>query len=840
MSTCPFVKLRGLARDSKARHKKSKELSRFEIFVWFTVMTIIHFLRTLTALLHTLLIRAGDVELNPGPPPEMIAPPTGENEPSSASTPKDTDQVTPISDEPVHGYTKPLAATSPSDSSANLPVERKLAGLDTAVSKTMPSVGLQLFQTEKEGSQNVVSDFNGAIEHPVPQAEHLKDESKMTGSDITIYKKESDSEAGVGAVPVTTEAVQPAAGDDDDEKTDIVAVSPPRQPRSMKRLSLQRTGTPKPTTSETRKQSREQQQVEVIDLMQVTLDKEPVDDGTEAKRLLNFFVGANKLYRSGEKCPVCPICRKLKKERGGQQKSHVIPKSILHYYWKIHSTSEQTDYILDFSRDERLAAGSLTYQLLCRNCEIYYSVTEEQLLRMYLYLGANPNTDVKITYKEGNAPLWLKYILANILFRGILTNIDLDDHFQQQNIIDEIYSLWKFCSGTLETVSEQFTPPNLKVFLLSNKRFCSTLDDFMYPFEMLLRMPRCTELIQQKEVGTFFYTKFDSFHVVLPLCETSRAYFDTFNNGIMTEGCNLHLRWSAHPKADITRQGKLIRFNYPPECESLKDHFPEVLLKWCTSLYEEFVSRLYNHPRPRRSFLAGIERYRGAEYIGFNIDERMKQADILKCKGLDKRASLSTTFEEQCKLRDKTQLDKYVQTASRHSPLRRREQEELGTTRKKLENKEQELETLKTECIHLSAKVSYQNEKLDIITSDLLSSRAEVTASRSENATLREELASEREINVRHIQIDQERFRKTKFLFMSTLRKDRNHVWLIDHLKKSITDMATDFEYLMEVTQGSSLHQTYEELRDESKKLLVFSPPSSPISTDPEQLEFKN
>ena len=45
--------------------------------------------------------------------------------------------------------------------------------------------------------------------------------------------------------------------------------------------------------------------------------------------------------------------------------------------------------------------------------------------------------------------------------------------------------------------------------------------------------------------------------------------------------------------------------------------------------------------------------------------------------------------------------------------------------------------------------------------------------------------------------------------------------------------MATDFEYLAEVAQGSSLHQTYKELRDECKRLLALTPaPNSPTSAD--------
>lgn len=879
MSTCPFVKLRGLAtNNSRNCKKKTETLSHLEVFIWFSVMTFAHLLRSLIALLYALLMKAGDVELNPGPPPETTASPIlDESEPSSASTPsQDIDQLIPPNSEPVHGHTKPFEATSP-NSSADLPVDRKVAALNTSV--TVPSVDLQVFPASKEDSRNVVADHSSDIRDPIPQGEHQKDKSMMiVGPEVeAMHKKGGDSKVGVGGNSITTEAVQPTAGDD--EKTDIVhvaSISSPRQKRSTKRLSLQRTASPKPTASGVHKESRknvQQQQKNVMDLLELVSDKELVDEATAAKHLLDFFISANMLYRLGEKCPVCPICLKLKKERGGQRKSHVIPKSILHRYWEIHSTSEQRDYILDFSRDERLAAGALTYQLLCEKCETYYSKFEEQLLCEYLYLAAQEDTtkDIIITHKDKNAPSWLRYILANILFRGILTNIDLDERFQQQNIIDNVHSLWKFCRKIPEASTEQCTLPNLKLFLLPNKPFCSNLDDFMYPFEMLLRMPRCTELIQQKDEGTFFYTKFDSFHVVLPLCDTSKAYFETFNNRLESKGCNLCLRWSIQPKTDIIRHEKLIEFSYSPEDASLQDHFPEVLLSWCTSLYEKFVSRVYNHPRLKQSFLAGIERYRGAKYIGFNAEERMQLAKTLKCRISDKHASQTVTFEEQCSILSKEKLKIYVLNASRNSPLKRRAHEELqrlkeeynaeivkvnaalaeakrelGETRKELGNTreeakrnqevlERQIEMLQARVAHLSERHSYLNENM---AAALLSSRAELADLREENDSLKEELKSNQQVeetSMHQSRLHQENFRRIKLLYASSLRhphREQNK-WIVDDLKKTIEDMGTDFEYLVEVTQGSSLHQIYKELNDECKKLLALTPPKSPTSADP-------
>ena len=870
LGSCPVVRLRGLST-SKNRRKKTRTLNRFEVFVFLNMMSFAQLLRSLVAHIAALLLRAGDVELNPGPPPTAISPIRDRTEPSSVSTSnQDTDQLTPASDEPIHGQVKPLEASSPD---LNLPVNREGTALNTPLNTAVPSFDLQFFPGKEEALDNVVSNISSDVKRPISQAEQQKNKSMVIGIAVRQEKaEENDSEVGASNTDQPT------------TKSDFVALSS----QTQKRLSLQRTASPKDIASGVHKQSRKsvlQQQGNVLQLLETVLDKEPVDDATAARRLLHFFVGANKLYRSGEKCPVCPICLKLKKESGGQQKSHVIPKGILHYYWKMHSTSEKTDYILDFSRDERLAAGSLTYQLLCGDCETYYSTTEQHLLNVYVYLAANPNIDIIITHKDMYATSWLKHILANILFRGVLTNIDLDERFWQESIIDEVYSLWKFCTRASSTL------PNLKVFLLPNKPFCSNLGDFMYPFEILIRMPRCTELIQQKDEGMFLYTKFDCFHVVLPLCETSRAYFETFNNGLVAKDCDLCLRWSIHPKTEKITRNKLIDFKYPPECASLKDHFPEILLRWCASLYEEFISRVYNHPRLRHSFLAGIERYRGAQYVGFNVKERMQQAEALKRNIFDERASQTTTFEEQCNLLGKEKFEKYVLKASRQSPLRRKDHEELqqlrkeydtevaymnaaladtkrdlgdtrkelGSTRDRLEKAEQNLETceevsgrqittLQTEVTRLSDKVSYQDEKMAITVSDLLSSRAELKDSREENTTLREELDSARadqeqlEDIIKHqSQIHQKDFERIRFLYTSSLRhsltrSQEQNMWTIDLLKKAIDDMASDFEYLTEVTQGRNLQQVYKELHDKCKKLLTLSPPTTPTSTENKQL----
>ena len=355
-------------------------------------------------------------------------------------------------------------------------------------------------------------------------------------------------------------------------------------------------------------------------------------DTIAPKHLFELLTAANKLYRLGEKCPVCPMCLKDKSTNGGQRKSHVIPEAILDYYKQIHGTSEHGHgYMYDFSRNERLSAQGLYYQLLCGECEIEYSKTEKSLAMVYPKLAADPHNNLTINHEGTDTPaMWLIYVLTNILLRGVLANIDLDNHFQEQEIMDEVYFLWTFCRAKLDVIyASKMSVPNLKVFFLPNKALSQSLIDFLFPLEMLLRMPRCTELIQYEKEGSFLYTKFDCFHVVLPLCEQSRAYFEAFDNGLEVDNYSLHFRWALQPTTKIDPQSKSFTFNYP-KCTSTKDpRFPEALLRWCTSLYEDITSKLHDRPSFRWQPLAYVERYSGSK----TMDQTKRPEEATKaCK----------------------------------------------------------------------------------------------------------------------------------------------------------------------------------------------------------------
>ena len=428
----------------------------------------------------------------------------------------------------------------------------------------------------------------------------------------------------------------------------------------------------------------EKLQAEVYDLQKARLD--PEMDPNEFFKLLGV---ANTLYRLGENCPICPVCRLEKDPKHDQIDSHVIPKSILKRYREIHGGKE-SDYMFDFSRVEPLSSKGLTYRLLCKKCDNKLSVHESKLANLYKYISGKPNT---VAFTSKNDIGWLHFILLNILFRGILTCVDIT------NVDIELFmSLWKYCKDNSQPNVHNL--PDFYLFLLPNKPFNRELTDFMYAFETLLRMPRCTELIKQTE-GTFFYCKFDIFHLVVPACEDSKRYFKTFNNCLNSE--TKTLQWSTLPKAEKRQNTSFKSFEFIYPQEELTNHFPEVLLRWCCSLYGKYIPRVFNQPKckPGKSplikgfCLVYLERfhfstsYEDTQYPGFETNTRMNISLILSQQSLQATAFKQGTEHEQLddgifdgKFDDKESL----QSARSHSPLRI-----LGDLRIKLSASETQL-----------------------------------------------------------------------------------------------------------------------------------------------------
>ena len=525
---------RSLTSTKYRRHKKARTLrSGFEVL---NMIAFVRLLRLLSALINALLLRAGDVELNPGPtPPKVTASPTQHKDsdmPSSSSVPSypDTSQLPSTSDIPgLLGHTEPHEATD---------LVLVATGREPTRMPLTPVVGKSTAQSFVAVKGNDGPDLNNVELSQIPQA----------GSPQLRANEHPD--------------------------------------KSMVDQGL---------TSTSNKLLRYKAKSKVQDNIKRLRDELLDHPAACQKQLLELLNEANKRYQLGETCPVCFMCLKDKSAR----KSHVIPRAILDHYKQIHGTSGyELGYMYDFSRNERLSAKGLYYQLLCGECETEYSKTEQPLLSLYLKLAADPNNNLSIDHEDTDTPtIWLTYILANILLRGVLANINLDGH-QEQEIMDAVHSLWIFCRAKLHDASKM-DPPKLKVFFLPNKALGQSLIDFLFPLEMLLRMPRCTELIQYEKEGTFLYTKFDCFHVVLPLCKESKAYFDAFDNGLVVDSCKLQFKWSLQPRTIINLSSKTFTFSYPEGniCTSLKDpRFPKALLRWCAFLYQNIVLKLGNLP----------------------------------------------------------------------------------------------------------------------------------------------------------------------------------------------------------------------------------------------------
>ena len=882
----------------------------------------------------TLLLIAGDVEVNPGPgrydsqADQDPAQPLGEsaaiaeegNGQTSRTMMSNIEQ--PVAAEVVqlnpglnsmsflsqsldvnsYAYKDSVRASEPSQM-VTLPIQQidevgdhKELVYNNSVrdSESSQATPLPIQQTDKEGDHQELVCSNSVRASEPSQATPLPIQQEGDHQELMCNNSVRASEPNQ-ASPLVVEPIQQTnhGSTEESSEQEFILVqglkTVVRQTSQTKRKSRRYTATP----SELRKQFKIEQQGIVCSLLEKVENLDQLNPAEASRKLFDLFSGANKLYRLGEKCPVCPMCLKMKSEvkqqqkggkkkaveekqqksskqkktqrSGGHRHSHVIPECILHNYWMMHSSYEQTDYIFDFSRNERLAAGSLTYQLLCGNCEDHYSVSENYLLSLYIYIAGKPDVNFVFPHKTGEDTSWLRYILANIVFRGILVNVDLyDECFKEQEVISKIYSLWEFCAG------KSSSPPNLKVFLLPNKPFNEQVNDFMYPFEMLIRMPRCTELVKQSE-GTFFYTKFDCFHIVFPICETSEIYFETFRNGVIVEGQDLQLRWSVHPKTELSREGKMIKLQYHPDHTDLRKHFPEVLLSWCASLYQTYVSRAYNQPLRsplREPFLTGLERYHDCyQYVGFDTTERMRQTAISgkhETVHMDDLPNLTMNYEDLVHLNDRDRRllrDTCVLDASKSSPLRLRKgrneeseethkakvaelertlgnvQEDLGATREELGNlkekydlTKEKLETLQSCNEDQEMEISKLRERLGSTTSDLGSTRAELGDLKSENEGLKKTEQSHR----RKLEICRAELDHFRFLYYSTLRHSESNT--AERIKECIEEKAADMEYVAHAAQDTEIHQEVKKVHETYKRLISVSPPSSPTSPLPYML----
>ena len=622
-------------------------------------------------LILALLARAGDVEKNPGP---------GRRDTQSEQT--DAVQVPDqqaTNSESDHQDERILQPLEPSLDQVQLPDSKTTVPFQSAGEDTSPQ--------STTDSQDGPTDFKVTTTGMQPM------ESQSPGSKHTL-----DSQSSVVSRSTSTPS----------------APRKPKHQHSKSQIDY--------------KKFLEDLKIEVYyDLDGLNVDKHP-------ERFFELLCNANTLYRLGENCPVCPMCLK-RKGKGDKVKSHVIPRTVLQEYWKIHGDGAK-EFIYDFSRAEPLGCGGLTYRLFCSACEKKYSQFEKQLANLYKYIAGKP-MEKKFRFGDNTNIVGLHFILANILFRGILANANLRDIG-----IANFIPLWKYCK-TFEQSHVQL--PDLRLCLLPNKHFNEEQGDFMYPFEMLLRMPRCTELIKERE-GTFFYCKFDIFHLVLPVCESSKEYFRTFKNCLNVENNCIH--WSVQPKAqrnEIKNQMfKSWQFVYPTDHE-LVNHFPEVLLRWCCSLYPKYIQRIFNHPKPPRRHSVFLERYDFSAYNTAYVDDQYPgfktERRLNICSELHSQASqtIGPPTGHECLLtyeiivRGKFDHKECLQSAKDHSPLR---------TQIDVKRKIQELDEHRRNLVE---ELGATREELGVTKEELGATREELGVTKEELGATKEELGATRE-----------------------------------------------------------------------------------------------
>ena len=343
----------------------------------------------------------------------------------------------------------------------------------------------------------------------------------------------------------------------------------------------------------------------VSDKFNDSFAKRDLDDCTRA-----FFSHANELFRVKCRCHYCSICGTYKKD--DTRDSHIFPKGLLTVFRRIHVynaelvksdsgkskhealPNEVTEFMYDFVLDKRFGTSAWTYDLLCASCEPKCSPAEQRLRNAYARM-------MKACFSRplfvSNENYWFHFILAMIMFRGLLVSEKLSDHLKDSWFQKGFTDLWNFCKQYLcdpQSITMS-SIPDLRLFLLPNQAINSEMIHFLYSLEYSLRCPMFTQHIRSSENGTFLYWKFDCFHVVLTLDPSSERYFNSFQHSLdMRDGYKKHLTlyWIKMQCSGVTCSKPFggIEINYKPD---LKQHiFPPMLLKENINLNNEFFKRL--------------------------------------------------------------------------------------------------------------------------------------------------------------------------------------------------------------------------------------------------------
>ena len=600
-------------------------------------------LDNILAVILMLLLISGDVELNPGPNDHK----TKSSQPGSH--PAELDPPTTPKDDNSH---VPSIASGPQQSPTSSPIDPSRHAKD----------GMFTLSDRK----NLLKPEKGVFEK---QADHEEDTPDMCRG--TNYGRPIDSEI-------------------EQEHEYVLVASGPRPTSYRKTLTTYDDGLQE--APDFSKVEHCQSKSEFTRILNEELDsmsakfndsfaKHDLDDCTRT-----FFSHANKLFRAGCRCHYCSICGSYKKD--DTRDSHVFPEGLLRVFRRIHVYNaksvgkskheavpkELTEFIYDFVLDKRFGTSAWTYDLLCSSCELKCSPAEQMLRNAYVRIMKTFSFFQPLLVS--NEKHWFHFILAMIMFRGLLVSENLSDHFKDPSFQKGFTELWNFCKRYLHPQSAMCSIPDLRLFLLPTRAINIEMIHFLYSLECSLRCPMFTRHISNSENGTFFYWKFDCLHVVLALDPISSGYFSYFHHSLDLQGGHkehLALHWINMQCSNVTRSepSGAVKIKYIP---SLKKHiFPPMLFEENIDLTNEFFKRLYDQatvvdckfnilPSSKvmtNRFWGFGHSYPSTEKVFSPTEAKnMEQYSVTDCEVID-----ATSIDNE-------ELDKYIEAASDLSPLR--------------------------------------------------------------------------------------------------------------------------------------------------------------------------
>ena len=555
----------------------------WKIVVCVTVYAKVYFSRAifnLRVLISTLLLMSGDVETNPGPP--------ADNPPKS---PTDSGDISPthstLSQSSLDSISESVRSNHSSNSLPHSSVSAKAAIIEVSSQVPKPEF------SKPVSEEGVDSSGESAVRKQMT----LTNDSQLqfVHRDTTnahILRENVDGAEETDLTDTLVAQTKPElAAKHEKGKSRLVPPTFPKLPQSEDNTHA---------AVQIQDQKREEQRFVYPTPYHTVHPDEFLEP--KYKRFtedqVRSFCEANECYRSEREYTVtridgttfskCALCGSEKKEICN---SHIIPDCIFKVFQEVHNyASVRTQTVYDSDSRKVMYTKSLTQKILCETCEQNSSPSEKKLKELYTHILAFKHKKKRFYYKDDDE--WLWYILANIMFRGLLVNVNLTKElFRNEDFEIAFFDLWMYCKQP--DSSKRPDRPNLRLFLYPDRiRFKEECVGLVYPFELLIRMPHYTELIGSKETGSFSYTKFDFFHVVLPIGKTVFQQYknglvlktfkgDTYITGILT-------------LADLPQTGSFKRTRVDTW---LPNSFPTELMGWNLQLYNSYLPLVWNKYR---------------------------------------------------------------------------------------------------------------------------------------------------------------------------------------------------------------------------------------------------